>query len=56
MCPSSFINLWQALNDLNGQKLGESTLEISLAKPQGDKLKERKKMREMMGRGGPPGG
>lgn len=43
------------MNDLNGQKLGESTLEITLAKPQGDRMKEKRRMREHGFRGGPPG-
>lgn len=43
------------MNDLNRQKLGDSVMEVSLAKPQGDKMKERKRMREGF-RGGPPPG
>ncbi|XP_067947898.1 heterogeneous nuclear ribonucleoprotein R-like [Watersipora subatra] len=50
-------NCMTALNDLNHQKVGDSTMEISLAKPQ-DKNKEKRRQREMpMGpfRGGPIG-
>lgn len=46
----------QALNDLNNQKLGNSVMEISLAKPQ-DKSKDKRRQQHMMPgpfRGGPP--
>lgn len=46
----------QALEEQNGEKVGESTMEISLAKPQDNRAKENKKRREQERfRGGPPG-
>lgn len=44
------------MEEQNGKKIGESTMDINLAKPQDNRNKDKRRMQQDRYRGGPPGG